>query len=123
MDAAPPGAGRTGYRLRFEGGRPEDAAAEAWVEVPGHPGLSLDLACPHPVSGPLRIRLTLPDSSPSRLELFDVVGRRLERREIGAQPRVQELEWSSPAARTPGIYLLVLEQGGARVQRRVVVLR
>lgn len=84
---------------------------------------ALDLAIgpivPHPAPGAFRVSLSLPRSGAATLELIDVAGRRVQSRRIeGAGVHTVSFRAGLPA----GIFLLRLDQGGARVARRIAVL-
>jgi hypothetical protein len=88
------------------------------------PGLSLAGTWPNPVSaGAPAVRFSLPDAAPASLELVNVAGRVVARREVGelgAGAHVVGLEAASRLS--PGLYFLRLTRGAeARVARTVVL--
>jgi hypothetical protein len=86
--------------------------------------LALAGAFPNPARGEIRAHFTLPGSEPARLELYDVAGRRLVRREVGALgpgPHIIALDPSRPLG--PGLYFLRLAQRGRVLNARVAVIR
>lgn len=71
-----------------------------------------------------RLRFALPGEGPARLELFDVTGRRVAGREVGAYgagSHVVSLGDDAPLA--PGLYLARLARGNESSTARVVVTR
>jgi hypothetical protein len=115
---------RYGYRVTWG---PEGAAqqgGETWVDVPGY-ALALAGAQPNPAVGSdLRVAFTLPDATPAALELLDVAGRRIARREVGTLGAGRHVEPVSPGQRVAaGLYWLRLTQGGQTRSARTVVVR
>ena len=79
-------------------------------------------------SNPARDRLTvlfsLPDAAPARLELFDVSGRSIEARDVGAMGAGSHaVTLGDRSTLSPGIYMLRLTRGGRGVTARAAVLR
>jgi hypothetical protein len=96
--------------------------ARTGVDVPRTWTLSLD-AGPNPAVGTINVRLTLPNSMPATIELFDVGGRRILRREVGqlgAGPH--EVVLAAPRQFGAGVYFLRLEQGPAALRARVAIV-
>jgi hypothetical protein len=115
---------RYGYRLGVTEGGEERLLGETWLEIPSSVRLTLDQVAPNPATGPLRARFSLPSARPARLEVFDLGGRRVHVREVGALGRGDHtlvLEETGPLR--PGIYLVRLAQDDARISRRVVKIR
>jgi len=117
-----PGA-RFGYRLGVFTGAREVLTGEVWVEVPN--GLRLAFApAPNPHLGALDVSFTLPSRAPARLEMFDVRGRRLLTREVGAMgPGLHVLRLGGDRAFASGLYFLRLTQAETIAETRSVVLR
>jgi hypothetical protein len=78
---------------------------------------------PNPARGELGVEFTLPGKAPARLELFDVSGRRLGSREVGALGAgVHRVRLSQGASLRAGIYFVRLrESGRARTVRAAVL--
>jgi hypothetical protein len=116
--------GRYGYRLGLPSGAGEIAAGEVWVEVPIASRFGLGGVSPNPARGPLTVSFSLGDEQPAALELFDLVGRRVELTTIES-PRPGERVLTLGAGRElpAGVYLLQLSQGGRRASSRVAVVR
>jgi choice-of-anchor C domain-containing protein len=91
------------------------------------PGLALDAPAPNPTHGPCTLGFTLPTRAPARLLVYDLVGREiatLAHGELG--PGRIEAAWDGRVAgrdAAPGLYLVSLEAAGARLTRRVLVVR
>jgi len=86
--------------------------------------LALAGAWPNPAVGQIQAWFTLPSKEPATLELFDVAGRRVQRREVGGLGPGPHLVVLGPPARIrPGMYFLRLSQGGQALRARVVMIR
>ncbi len=110
---------RYGYRLLDRSGVGIDGS-EAWIEVPAGAALSLSVSAVG-VRGALELDVTWADASPAQLEVFDAGGRRVRvERHDAPEPRSTH---RSLAGFTPGIYWVVITQGGASRSARAVVLR
>jgi len=110
------------YRLGIlESGR-ERFLAETSVEVPV-PFLELFGFSPNPPGPNLTVAFALAASTPARLELFDLAGRRVLAREVGSLgPGRHLVNLATRSALLSGAYVLRLTQGGAsRVARGVVI--
>ena len=95
------------------------------LAAPGAPRLALALegAVPNPARGRWRVAFTLASAERASLELIDVQGRRVTRREVGSLGAGRHLvTFDSPRLR-PGLYFLRLAQGRAARIARLVALR
>ena len=96
------------------------------LDAPGGSSTALALASvrPNPVArGPLVVSFVLADDSPATLELFDVNGRCIERRDVGALGAgSHELALGASERLQAGVYLMRLRQGERSRVQRVVVL-
>ena len=113
------------YRLGIAGPGGERFFGEARVSVPARSGLALEGMRPNPSDGPLLVTFSLQNSSPASLELLDVAGRRILRRDVGAlgagaHTARLDADAAPPAA---GLYFLRLTQGRRTLMRRVVLAR
>ncbi|HEY6196500.1 MAG TPA: IPT/TIG domain-containing protein [Candidatus Eisenbacteria bacterium] len=94
------------------------------VGGPGPWRLALAGAQPNPARGEIRAWFTLPSREPARMELFDVAGRRVARREVGdLGPGRHSLVLGSSPRLGAGLYFLRLAQGGRVLSARVAVVR
>jgi len=96
------------------------------VSVPGSsppPGvLWLETPRPNPTLGEFSVGFTLEDRSPAKLELFDLAGRRIESRDVGAMGAGRHsASFGARAPLAPGLYFVKLERGGIVGSSRIVV--
>jgi hypothetical protein len=109
-------------KAESEGVRP--AGSRTAVGETGPWRLTLEVARPNPARGALRVWFTLPGLEPATLDVVDVTGQRVLRREVGslgAGPHAMTLEL--PPALRPGLYFLRLIQGPRSLSSRAVVVR
>jgi hypothetical protein len=121
---APVAAGtRYGYRLGVAEEGTERFLGETWVEVPVTPELALAFRS-NPAGPDLGVTFTLPDATPARLEVFDVAGRRIAAREVGALGAGNHVVTLSEGhALAPGLYVARLSQGNRWLTARTVLVR
>jgi len=103
-----------------------DAQTFSRVGVGDGPALVLALegAFPNPArAGAAQVWLTLPDALPATLEVFDVAGRRVMRRDVGALGPGRHVVETGAATRTPGLYFLRLTRAGRTLTSRMVAMR
>ncbi len=112
------------YRLGVWRGDREVFLGETWVDVPATAAFALAGFRPNPAMDDLRIAFSLLDASPARLEVFDVAGRVLPAREVGALgPGNHVVTLGDGRTLTPGIYLLRLSQASRSLTVRAAALR
>jgi hypothetical protein len=122
-DAVSPGA-RYGYRLAFAGASGPAYAGEVWVDVPTRAALALLGPRPNPASEGLTVAFSLFDDAPATLELFDPLGRCLERRQVGALGAGNHtLQLDAAGRLAPGLYLVRLTRGPRTLTARAAVIR
>ena len=107
------------YRLAFAGGT---RGGETSVTVPALE-LALEGARPNPGVGALFVAFTLPDASAARLELYDLAGRRLALRDVGARGAGRHVVRLDDGALTPGLYWASLTHGSQILKTRMAVVR
>lgn len=115
---------RYGYRLGLPSEGGEVFAGETWLDVPVTPRFAFAGVHPNPVSQEIAVEFSLPDASPARLEVFDLAGRRVLAREVGALgggSHVLRLEEGRSLA--SGVYQLRLSRGTRTVTIRAVIVR
>jgi hypothetical protein len=118
-----------GGEFKGIGGLPQSnvAAIAAAPVVPGsgaNPGLALEGAHPNPTSGAPVVFFTLRSSECATLDLMDIAGRRVLRREVGSLgPGRHLVTLDSSHLLRPGVYFLRLAQGGRMLHARVAVIR
>ena len=88
---------------------------------PAEPALSLSWAGPNP-GQELSLRLSLPDDRPSRLRVFDLQGRVVDSREVGALGPGEHVIKVQDRIRS-GVYVVRLSQGGRVSLAKAVVMR
>jgi hypothetical protein len=93
-----------------------------WVDVPVVPPVALALSGANPVWPDVLVSLVLPDATPATLELFDVAGRRLARRQVVRAGDHQTVNASEGLTLRSGIYFVRLSQGGRSLTRRVALV-
>jgi hypothetical protein len=91
--------------------------------VVAQPGLELQGVSPNPTRHAVRVVFTLAEAGETRIEVFDVLGRRLVTRDAGRLPAGPHgMEVASVALLTGGVYEIRLTSGGASRSARFVVL-
>ena len=115
---------RYGYRLAYTRGGITQLTDETWVEVPTASRLALHGLRPNPAVGPLSVSFALRSAAPASLEVLDVSGRRLVRREVGSMGAgVHVVRLNEGASLEPGVYWLRLRQDGQTLTARGAVVR
>jgi hypothetical protein len=110
------------YRLAYTDDGSQAYTPETRVHVPGAPALSLESTASNPARGRLVVKLSLPSAAPARVELYDLNGRRVTTRMIGAggpATRIEDLG-GAPSLRA-GVYFVRLSQGHDVVTRRIAL--
>ena len=113
---------RYGYRLGLVIDGHEVTAGETWVDVPLEAVFALKGMRPNPTNGPLTLSFSLANSSPARLELLDLSGRRVFERQVGEfgpGTHVVRLDANLPA----GIYAVRLTQGARTLTTKATIVR
>ncbi len=110
------------YRVSFRLEGTPFLMGEVEVRVPDA-FFSLTGSVPNPSPAGLHVRFSLHDASPAALELYDPGGRMLTRVEVGALGAGRHtVDLDAGLALHPGLYWIRLEQGGAALTRRAVLL-
>jgi hypothetical protein len=100
-----------------------DRSSAIAVTIPNPAAFALEGAIPNPARRGATVRFSLPDAQPAHLELIDIAGRRLMRREVGALgPGVHTVELRGDLDLAPSVYILRLESAGRTAVRRVVIV-
>jgi hypothetical protein len=116
---------RYAYRLSFVLGGTATHDGQAWVTVPNGAEFVLRGASPNPANHGFVVSFSLPNSSSASLEVIDLAGRRLVRREVGgmgAGSHTVSLERET-ASLPAGMYALRLAQGSKVLTAKVSVVR
>jgi len=114
---------RYGYRLGIMDAGIEVFVGEAWATAE-RLVFSLEGARPNPgLANNLMVLFSLPSAEPARLELLDISGRRVARREVGSLgPGRHAVDLAEGGRIAPGIYLVRLTQGpNVRVTRAAIL--
>ena len=91
---------------------------------PSDSRLALDRVSPNPAVASFRVSFTLAGAGVASLDLFDIVGRRVTHRDLGALgPGPHEAMLRPDAGLPPGIYSMRLVEAGRDVVARVVLMR
>jgi hypothetical protein len=111
------------YRLEIETYDGEIfTSGEAWVEVQ-RPRFALGGVLPNPTAGPMMVTVAL-ETGDAKLELLDVGGRLVARREMhGVGPGRHSVLFAEGATLPQGIYSLRLTEKGRSAFARVVIAR
>jgi len=114
---------RYGYRLGIVDGGVVTFAGEVWLTAET-PQFSMAAVWPNPASGGrFSVAFDLASAEAASLELWDVAGRRIDRREVGALGAGHhQLEFGGDTRLAPGVYLLRLSSAGRKLSSRVVLL-
>jgi type IX secretion system substrate protein len=110
---------------------PANTRIVTYEQEPGSPDPTLTVAskelalaiAPNPANGNASITLTLPVAGPARVELFDLSGRVVSRKEVGGEAGIHSFRLGEVGSLRPGIYLVRLTQGGIAKSRRVAIIR
>ena len=90
---------------------------------PGAPRLALR-RLPTPLTGALDVTFTLPMTAPASLDLFDVMGRRMVRRDVGGMgPGEHQVRLAERGQLAPGVYWLRLALGKRVRSAKLIVER
>jgi len=111
---------RYGYRLGVRG----EFLGETWVDVPRVAEFALAGQRPLPSATGLLVTFSLPDATPTRLEVFDVAGRVVVSREVGALGAGNhELDMAQGRVLPSGAYVIRLSRGSESRTARAIVVR
>ncbi len=114
---------RYAYRIRFGSSPSMSATAETWLDVPAAPALLLEAPRPNPVAGHFAASFTLPDAVPACLELVDVAGRVVVRKDVGSLGQGRHsVRLGRDKAIPAGVYFLHLSHGKSQRVRRIIVV-
>jgi len=118
-----------GYKILVSSERGEEFIGEVWLSAATgvgdtpRAGLSLQ-AWPNPAVGPIGVSFALAADGPAQLEMFDVRGRRVLTRDVGALGvGAHRLELGRARDYASGVYFVRLTQSGRSVSSRFVVVR
>ena len=118
--ARPP---QVGTRIRLNRVIPYSPGVASEAPAPALNALSVDASRPNPIRGRATLRFTTQGAGAARVALYDVLGREvavLLDGDVAAGVTTVALDGSRLAA---GVYVVVVESGGARAARVVTVAR
>jgi hypothetical protein len=115
---------RRAYRLAVAAAIGIARSDSFWVDAPGQPpALAMAGVWPNPAGSQHRISFSLPATGAAKLEVYDLNGRRMYERDLGALAAGTHLLEIAPGVRfKPGVYFAVLRFGGERKTARFVAL-
>jgi len=125
-----PGA-RYSYELVVSSQRGETIGGQVSIDIPTATGVTtsssvdftLSKVAPNPLVGRFHVSFTLPNSSPARLEVVDVNGRRLTSREVGTLGGgTHQVDLGTSRDFAPGMCFVRLSRAGQILTTRAVVL-
>jgi len=112
------------YRLRVLDGGQTRLLGQVSVTVPLGNALGLEGFHPNPAGRDVQLAFTLKSREPATLAVFDLAGRRLYARDVGALGAGRHVIALERGTSLPsGIYMLQLTQGGHTVTRRAAAIR
>jgi hypothetical protein len=115
---------RYGYRIAVRTGGADQYSGETWIDVPVEAGLALAGFRPNPSGGAVFVDFSLPSGEPASLRVFDIAGRSLVTREVGALGAGRhQVRLDGGAALKAGAYVVQISQSGRTVTRRGVIVR
>jgi len=115
---------RYAYRIGWAEEGIERYSQESWIEVPAAFELALAGLTPNPSRGPLTVAFSLPDDRPAMLELLDVTGRRMVRRDLaGLSAGRHFMRLDEGVQIAPGVYFVRLTHAGRVLKARGAVVR
>lgn len=90
--------------------------------VSGNAEFALRGAVPNPSRG-LNVSFSLPNGAPATLAVYDVTGRQVSVRDVGALGAGRHTVSIAPAGRLPiGVYMIQLNQGARKLNSRAVII-
>jgi len=113
---------RYGYRIGITGATGEEFFGEAWVTIPGAAALSLEGLRPNPGDRDLLVSFSLSSAGPAVVELVDLTGRVVVRRDVDAGQGSHVIRLEDGRSVAPGVYILRLTQDGRSVTRMASVV-
>jgi hypothetical protein len=112
------------YRLRWIESGVEQLSAETPVDVPNAIALTLDGLRPNPAMGDLNVAFSLPRAGAATIEVIDIGGRVVLRRDVGSLGMGRHVVRMNEGERIhPGVYWLRLTHEGRTLETKGAVLR
>jgi len=110
------------YRLAWSDAFGSYTSDEIRVQTPRAPSFGLLGALPNPSRGSLRVAFELPEPADVRLQLFDLLGRRVREIRAAYAAGHQEVALDQGRRLSPGVYQMRLDAGGREAKLAIVVL-
>lgn len=115
---------RYAYRLVIRTATSEEPTAEVWLDIPAEAIFALHGARPQPSGPDLRVAFSLATHGDASLELMDVNGRRIARREVGLLgPGLHVVRLAEDQRLPGGVYWIRLVQGARSATTKAVITR
>jgi hypothetical protein len=115
---------RYAYRLAWSEDGEVHLTAASWIDVPLAPELALEGFTPNPSLREAVVAFTLPRAGRGRLEVMDVAGRRVFRRDLGGLGAGRHtLAIDAARGLRAGVYLIRLTHAGRVLHVRGVITR
>lgn len=116
--------GRFAYRLGVAQGSLRQWSEPVWVDVPSGLRLAIQGIAPNPSAGDAFISFSLPRSTPARIELLDIQGRKVADQDLGALEAGRHVVRLAGSVRhASGTYILRLLQAGEVVVSKLTRAR
>jgi galactose oxidase-like protein len=121
---------RYGYMLVVPSERGGEFGGETWVDIPATavgvdpPALSfaLERVGPNPVVDRFQVSCSLPDAAPTRLDVFDLAGRRIVTRDVGSLGAGRHVvDLGRAGEYRPGVYFMRLSRPDRSLTGRVLI--
>lgn len=115
---------RYGYRLAYSEGAGTLQTGETWLAAANALALRLDRPWPNPSRGTVLLGFALPEGGHAILEMVDLSGRRMARRDLGSlEAGEHRLVFEEAGALPAGTYWLRLVKDGQVRTRSVLLIR
>lgn len=115
---------RYGYRLTVWEGSEASPQEPVWVTVPERAEVGLAGAWPNPAAGALTVAFSLAGEGEARLEVYDLRGRRVAAREVGALGAgAHRVRLAEAGALPAGVYVVRLSLPGRTLTAKACVVR
>ena len=106
------------YQIGLLNGRNETILGRVWVDVPAMVAFALRSLSGNPAHGLLQFSVKLPSNGRATLELIDVTGRRIARKELSLGAGEHQVRLDAKGAAS-GVYWARLLQSGKMITTRV----
>ena len=112
-----------GYRLGIQDGDQMVFGGETWLSTNEVTGLALEEVQPNPVDRELSLTFLLPNTQPATIEVVDVTGRAVLRRDVGFLGSGRHTITLHEVAGYPaGVYFVRLRRNGQSVTAKTIII-